>query len=469
MKTKILSALLALCLLASLLSPTVLAEDPSVTVTFINKDESTITATVAPGAIKYVTTNADGLMSEWTDTAAAPADNFIKLEYPADGAATLKVTLNNINANSESEEWHNPAIEFGEGNYAVVLELVGTNKIFDCNSAGIKYSAANGMTITGAGTLSLSLSGSVAGAIWANGGDLLIKDTTVDLTVAQGNHSLHHAIFASKGSVTIEGSKLTSTTDGGSCVYLGTTDEKAGGAKGSGRYTLDDATDRFIKIKDSTVTVTVKQNRNAFQSANPCTITNSTVKITLPGISSGPCFNPAPTIEGEYTAIAGLAKNAEKLDKLKEYNPKKQSSYTYFYMEPGIKDLLPKEEPTTEATKPAETKPVETKPVETKPVETKPVETKPVETKPVETKPVETKPVETKPVETKPVETNPVDTDKDTEEKSGSPLKVVLIILIVLIVAGGAAVGVIFYLRSKNTAEAEGEETEEAEAEAEEE
>lgn len=458
MKSRILCALLAVLLLTSMLPLAVSATDPDVTVKFINKDESTISMTITPGATKYVTTSAEGVMTEWTDAAAAPADNFIKLDYPADGAATLKVTLKNINADSESTKYHMPAIEFGEGNYAIAMELIGTNKIADGNSAGLKYSAANGMTITGAGSLAIKLTKSAAGALWANGGNLLIKNTTLDITVAQGNHSLHHAIFASKGSVSIEGSKITSTTDGGSCVYLGTTDEKAGGT-GWGRYTLDDATDRYIKIKDSEVTVKINQNKNAFQSANPAVISNTTLKITL-GASSGPLFTPVPTFEGEYTAIAGLAKNAEKLEKLKVFEPKKTGSYTYFYMVPGIVELLPTE-PTTEPTEPSTpdtttpdaTTPDATTPDATTPDATTPDATTPDATIPDATTPDATTPNESKPAEdNKPGESKPAaDTDvtAQDEEKGGNALKVVLIVVIVVLVAAGAAVGVLFYLKKK--------------------
>ena len=469
MKSKILCALLALCLLVSLLPMTVSAANPDITVTFFNKgnkndrDNKTpgvyIPLTIKPGdPAKYITTNAEGKMTEWTDTANAPTDNFVKLDYPADGAAKLKVTLKNvyINGQGTSDAYQAPAMEFGAGDYAIDMELVGVNKILDGCSAGIKYQASKGMTITGAGSLDINLNGSAAGALWVAGGDLLIKNTTMNFSVLQGNHSLHHAIFADKGNVAIEGSKITSVTDGGSLVYLGTTDDIAG-KEGAGRFTLTTDTNRTIKIKNSEIDVKINQNRNAFNSASSAVISNTTLKITL-GTSNGPIFSPVPTFEGEYTAIAGLAKNAEKLDKLKVFEPKKTSSYTYFYMVPGVVELLPTTAPTEpEATKPNATQPDATQPDATQPDATQPDATQPDATQPDAIQPDESKPAdngtkETSPVENKPGETKPA-TDTNTtgqdEEGPNKTLKIVLIIVIVVVVAAGGTLAVLLVLKKK--------------------
>ena len=478
MKARILSMLLAICLMVTLLPMAVSAANPDITVTFFNKGNKSDRDNKTPGVYipltiksgdpaKYITTNAEGKMTEWTDTANAPTDNFVKLDYPA-GAAKLKVTLKNIyiNGQGESDAYQAPAIEFGAGDYAIDMELVGINKILDGCSAGIKYQASKGMTITGAGSLDINLNGSAAGALWVAGGDLLIKNTTMNFSVLQGNHSLHHAIFADKGSVAIEGAKITSVTDGGSLVYLGTTDDIAGG-DGKGRFTLTTDTNRTIKIKDSNIDVKINQNKNAFNSASPAVISNTTLKITL-GASSGPLFSPAPTFEGDYTAIAGLAKNADKLEKLKYYK-RSLDSYTYFYMEPGIKELLPTTEPTTETTEPT-TKPVDDNkqpdtntpdtdtpdtnkpdtntPDTNKPDTNTPDTNKPDSNTPDANNPDTNTPNEDTPEATQPDETQPADTT-DEDEKSGSPLKVVLIIIVVLVVLAGGAVGVIFYLKKK--------------------
>ena len=309
-----------------------------------------------------------------------------------------------------------------------------------------------------AGTLTLNNSASVDGSIWARGGDLLLKNTQININCTIENTSIHSAILSAKGNVNIEGCKLVTKTSGGALVFMGTMTEKVG------RHTMDTATDRFIKIKDSEVTHTSKVR--GFSSATPVSISNSTMTMTLTSTgSSATLFNIAPTFEGEYTAIAGLAKNADKLDKLKEFNPKKLGSYTYFHMVPGIVQLLPTE-PTTEPTTPDVTTPDATTPDATTPDATTPDATTPDATTPDATTPdattPESKPAqdnppsESKPAQdNKPGESKPVQADKDEADnaedggKKSNTLTIVLIVVIVLVVAAGGALGVMIYLKKK--------------------
>ena len=212
-------------------------------------------------------------------------------------------------------------------------------------------------------------------------------------------------------------------------VYIGTTDKEAGGGNGSGRSTPSKDVNRTITVKNCDITCTTRTGAT-FLSAGPAKISGSTLKLTKNSASGKNIFVPAPVFEGDFSAIAGLAKNAEKLDKLKYYQEGKLGSYTYIYAVPGVVELLPTE-PTTEP--PAETDSVETQPVETKPVETKPVETKPVETQPKETQPA-----------TQPAPTEPAEGDEE-----GLPLTTILIIVIAAIVVAAAAVVVLFLLKKK--------------------
>ena len=448
MKSRILCALLAVFLFASMLPLTASAADPTVTVGFSNiATEKRFSVDVAPGETKYVTTNDAKEFVAWTD-AAAPADKFVKLEYPTDGKATLKVTLKNINADCTSTAYKSPCIEFKAGEYAVEIDVVGENSLTHGNSACIFYEAEKGMTITGSGTLNLNNSMSVDGSIWARGGDLLLKNTKININCTIENTSIHSAILSAKGNVNIEGCKITSQTSGGALVFMGTMTEKVG------RHTMDEATDRFVKIKDSEITHTTKVR--GFSTKTPVSISNSTIKMTITGsTSSSSLFTVAPTFEGEYTAIAGLAKNADKLDKLKVFDAKKLGSYTYFYMVPGVVELLPTTQPTEpEATTPNATTPDATTPDATTPDATTPDATTPDTTNPENVTPTaDNNPGESKPDDSnKPDESKPA-TDTDTTgqdgEKGGNALKVVLIIVIVLLVAAGATVGVLFYLKKK--------------------
>lgn len=428
---KLLAFVLAALLMISLLPMAVMAEAPAeVKIKIYNGAASDFTLTLVDGDEVYLVAGEEGKdLIKWTET-DAPTDKFVKFAYAAD-TGVLKTTYNNlVTDQTEAGGYTCHGTWYQAGDYKVEIELIGTNSLTHGNSSSIKFENTGDITISGSGSMDVAQVGSASGAIWcAGGGNLTIKNTTMKFSVNPGSDSaLHHAFYMGKGSVSIEGSKIETMTLGGRLVYLGTNTAK------TGRYTLDTDETRFIKIKDSTITG--KAGKTMFSSAAPATIENSTLKITLSG-SSGPFIEPAPTFVGDFSAIAGLAKNAEKLDKLKVYDAKKLSSYTYFYAVPGIVELLPTE-PTTEPTEPEVTVPETTAPEVTVP------ETTPATTP--ATTPNETQPAQTNPVETTPNATEPVDTDA---EEGGNPLKVVLIVMIVLVVAAGAAFGVIFYLKKK--------------------
>lgn len=434
---KLFALVLTLCLLAGLMAVTASAEATAVKVKFENSTAADFSLTVEPGATAYVTSDDAKQFIKWTET-EAPTDKFIKLELSADGA-TVNVTMKNIDIDSSGTAYTSHAIEFPAGEYAVVLNLEGESTMLEQNSASIKYNNDGGMTITGDGTLNLKQNGSASGAIWANGGDMLIKNTKVNFTVTPGNNSKHHAIYSCKNDVIFEGSKINLQIEGGSLAYLGN------GAAKVGRYTLDTSTDRFITVKDCDITASCKSA--VFASVNPATISNTTMKITK-NTSSNVIFEPAPKFEGDFSAIAGLAKNAEKLDKLKVYDEKKLGSYTYFYMVPGIVELLPTE---PEVTVPEVTTPEETTPEVTTPEATTPEATTPEATTPVATTPNNNNNSgnnATTPDETNPATTAPAAED-EAEEEGGNALTVILIILVVMIVAAGGTFGVILYLKKK--------------------
>ncbi len=408
---------------------TVPAATASVKVAFENSVASDFSIAVEPGATAYVVTDEALQFVKWTG-AEAPTDKFVKLEMSAEGTI-LTVTMNNINVDSQGTAYTSHAIEFPQGEYAVVLNVVGENKIVEKNSACIKYNNAGGMTISGEGKLIMEVPGAASGAIWANGGDLLIKNANVDFAITPGNNSKHHAIYSSKGSVAFENSKINVNTFGGQLVFVGN------GAAKVGRYTLDEATDRFITVKDCEIIANIKST--IFASTNPAVISNSTMTITKTS-SSNNMFDPAPVLEGEYTAIAGLAKNADKPEKLKVYDEKKLGSYTYFHMVPGIVNLLPTE---PEVTIPEVTVPEVTVPEVTVPEVTEPATQPATEATEPATQPTTEA---TTPATTE--ATTPATDDVD-DTTSGSPLKIVLIAMIALVVVAGAGLGVLFYIRKK--------------------
>ena len=177
----------------------------------------------------------------------------------------------------------------------------------------------------------------------------------------------------------------------------------------------------------------------AFAAAAPAKISNTTVTVTKTSSSGRAIFVPAPTFEGDYTVIGGLAKNANNFSKLKVYQPSKIGSYTFIYAVPGIQDLIPTE-PTTAPTEP----PVVTQPA-TEPTEETlpPVATNPATT-PNETTPATT-PSQAAPVETTPDATEPA----DTQENGGNPIVAVMITVLVMVGLAAAAVVVLIILKKK--------------------
>ena len=438
---KLLSLVLAALLIISLLPMSVLADEATppatdqaqVRVYYGAKKSFTLTLKADTGA-GYVVANDDGTYAQWTG-AEAPTDKYVKFEYIAGTPGVAKATFKNFKVDSTEAGnggYTCHTFEFRSGAiYNVEIEVTGENSITQVKSASIKCSNEGTISIYGNGSLSLIQNGSASGAFWGNGGDLTVKDVTLNFAVDPGSNSAHHGIFMSTGSVTIDNVKSTSTIRGGGIIFIGTTDKEAGGT-GKGRSTLSTDVNRTITIKNSNITVTAGTG-SFCRSTAPAKISNSTLKLTKTSSSGNNIFVPAPAFEGDFTAIAGLAKNAEKLDKLKVYQEGKLGSYTYIYAVPGIVDLLPTE-PTTEATEPEVTVPETTVPETTAPEVTQPT-----------TQPA-TQPNATEPNATQPNATQPVDTDS---EEGGNPLVTVVIVIGVLIVLSGGGVAALFILKKK--------------------
>jgi hypothetical protein len=441
---KILILALALFLIVGLVPMTAMAEATAADVRFTNPEKAEFTVSVQPGATAYVTTN-DELKFVEHKEAEAPTDKFVKMELSADGS-TLNVTFKNINVNSCDTGYKLPAVEFKAGSYAVVLEVIGDNYIVEQRSVCIKNDNDGGMTITGEGTLNLSMStsddvkGAADGIIHANGGNLVIQNAKLNLRAYTTGNSWYHGILAAKGNVSIKNSKIDSEIrSGGQLIFMGL------GSSDKPRSKLDPDTNRFVTIEDSEI-ISVA-NMASFKSATPISITNSTITGKKTGANEDAdkaIFVPAPEFKGEYTAIAGLLKNADKPEKLKVFEPKKLSSYTYFHMVPGIVELLPTTEPTEPETVPTEPETVPTEPT-TVPTEPTTVPTQPEAPQPEATQPEATQPKATQPEATQPEATQPT----DNAEEGGSPLKVVVIVIAVLVVLAGGGVAALFILKKK--------------------
>ena len=439
---KLLSFILILCLLAAVLPMSAIAEEAVPKIKCFNganKSNFTITPSATPS---YMVSKEDKTFVKWTD-AEAPADNYVKFEMIAGSPTVVRATFHNFNIDNIAAGGYTcHSIEFQAAAYNVEIVLEGENSMIHGNSTSIKCSNTGSTTISGSGSLYLEQADQASAPLWIWDGDLLIKDTTMSLKVyPQGSPgSAHQAILSSSGNVTIENCKITSDTMGGSLVWMGPKDSR------NSRQDITDDTNRIITIKNSELDIKVNTGA-ALASAAPAKISNTTMIVTKTSASGKAIFVPSPDFEGEHTAIAGLAANAQKLDKLKEYNPKKVGSYTYVKLVPGIVELLPTE-PTTEPTEP----PIATQPA-TEPTEetipggvTQPAESKPVESKPAESKPAESKPAESKPAESKPAESKPADNAQD--QADNSMIAVMITVLCMVVLAGGAVV-VLIILKKK--------------------
>ena len=438
---KIFALILALCLMASVLPMAAMAEAPAeVTVKLRNIAKADdITVTLKANDVFYATSSDDKAIVKH-EGAEAPADKFLKLEYVS---GVVKATLKNfvIDVPNASQSRH--AIEFTAGDYAVEMELIGDNVINHSDSSAIYYKNSGGLTIFGAGNLSMSVGNAedpavVAGAIWGFGGDLVLK-SNFNVIIDSEKNTLHHAFLLNTGNITFDGAKVTAKLDGGQVVFLGMPNpSKAQQVRY--RNDLDTDTSRTITIKNSEITASGALS--AFRSAAPAKISNSILKLSKVGTASGDAsaiFVPAPTFEGDYTALGGLA---SKPQNAKEFNPKKISSYTYIEVLNYVKET----EPTTEPTVPETTVPETIPPVVTVPDESKPAGDN---TPAGDETPDATQTGGNTPDSTKPAETQPNEVPSADDEKSGSPLKVVMIIMICVAAASIAAVVVIYFLKKK--------------------
>lgn len=436
---KAFALLLALCLLACTLPMAVLADstEPAVTepvaapietqVKCYNGTAPDFTLTVKSGVPTYVVADANKEIIRWTDKQNAPTDNFVKFELTAGEPAVLKATFQNLVVDQTAAGGYtNHGMEFMKAAFAynVEIELVGENSMTHGISSCIKCSNTGSATIYGEGSIHLAMTGQASAPLWANCGDLLIRDTTMSFDIKPGINSTHHAIASAKGNVTFERAKITADTEGGCLVWMGVSDTR------NCRTTLDTDTSRMITVKDCDITFKTYTGA-VFASAAPAVISGTTMTVTKGSSSGRNMFVPAPTFEGDYTAMAGLAKNANDPSKLKAYNANKIGSYTYLSLVPYVVET----EPTTVATEPTT--------VPTEPEVTIPKVTEPKVTE--ATTPATTE--ATTPATTE--ATAPV-TDDVTDNAPMNPLVIVLIVTIVLIVAAIAVIVVVLYLRKKN-------------------
>ena len=463
---KILSLVLALILVFSLLPMAAFADEEAASATDLakvkiyygSKKSFTLTLNATSGPA-YVVANEDGTYGKWTE-AEAPADKFMKLEYVAGTPSVVKATMQNFvvdGSDAGASAYTAHTITFlGSAVYNVELEVIGENAMTQTKSSSLKFDNEGTITIFGTGTLSLTQTAAAYSSIRGTYGDLTIKDITLNMTTEPGesNNSAHHCIFMAKGSVTLENVKGTSYSRGGDMIRLGLTDKEAGG-DGKGRSSITTDETRTITIKNCELKHTSRTGGMCV-AASAAKISGSTLTLTKNSSSGRQIFVPAPVFEGDFSAIAGLAKNADKLDKLKVYNENKLGSYTYIYAVPGIVELLPTEPEVTvpDVTDPDPIVPDATTPDATEPdaTEPTPAPTTPAPTTPAESNPATSAPDATQSAGDSADKTDDANEATNTDNKDGNKnngLVTVVIIIVVLIVLAGGAVVTLLILKKK--------------------
>ena len=336
MKTRILSLLLALCLIAGILPFAALAEDaaPYIGVQIENGgtyfwNEENEKQMTAGAATRYATTTAEGVVA-----AATESDNWnIKLEYPADGKPTLTLKGATIKAGTNRF----PLTINGTVDLTVVIESDST--ISSDNRPAVQIFNFGVTTLTGAGKLTVATESGVGmyigHATSVDAGETIFKDAKIDINYA-GDASTRMAISFFGKDLTIDNSVVNFTGTGRVYGIWGygeikrDADGKVTSAAGKAKLTEGDV-ERDLIIKNGSVVTGVATIGYGLGASGNVYIKDSTVEVTVGGNGGTfPVFPKKPVFEGEYTAVGGQTN-----ENPVEFVASKFSGYKYFKIVPG--------------------------------------------------------------------------------------------------------------------------------------
>ena len=362
---KILSLLLALCMVAVLLPCVALAaegdaETPYITVRLDHGGTKNwngkYTAGMEP---KYAITADDGAISDGT------ADNWnIKLEYPDDNGATL--TLKGATLKYAAEKDYLCMIS-GSANLTIKVE--SDSSITNKKCAAMHFSVTSTVTITGPGKLSLiNDAGDAAGILFGaakslDAGKLVFKDADIEILV-NGTSTTRYGIgFTNNEGVVIDNSKIHIIGGEKSMGISGLAiveRNEAGALTRVAPYwtSKGEVVPRNLVIQNGSVVTGNATVREFIAVTGDVIIKDSTVEAS----AKNSVFIKKPVLEGEYTAVAGAKADGSKVV---EYTPSKFASHKYFKVVPGVVDLgslgvattAPTTEPTTAPTTEPTTEP----------------------------------------------------------------------------------------------------------------
>lgn len=349
MKKKILSLLLALCLIVGLLPLAAMAEEATVPEKWIRTSINNagtrfwyydgVDASGAnlpkywvPGtAATYATTTAEGAVADGT------ADNWnLKFEWPADGNPTL--TFKGATLKGAYNEY--PLQLSGNVDLTVVIE---SDSSIDTTNRAAFYVTNSGLTtITGPGKLTLTSTDGFCLQFAAFPTNLLaaaglIKDAHIEIKV-QGESSNRCGIGFYGGDLTIDNSKVHITGV-----------QKSLAIWGYGKYTKDatgavtkvgsswkagenDTTKRNLIIQNGSEVTGTVSGRQAIGANGDIIIKDSTVEFSVSSAENNfPVFAKKPVLEGNYTAIASEKKDGSGAV---AYEASKYADHRYFKITP---------------------------------------------------------------------------------------------------------------------------------------
>lgn len=338
MKKRILSMLLALCLMAGMLTVMASAEDAAITdqaavrIHESASKRSFIFAKEGEPATYYLT-NADGY---YTKENASATNYNIKFEWPAGGTATLslkdaKIVTNNPNTFGLELSKRSAT---SDGNTDIITDFdliinVETDSSITANTskAGIYAINEGNLTITGPGKLSVySHEGP---AIHKAYGEVVIKDAKLKAEAPCANTAMTTApaIFSS-ANITIDNSEAELSANNGPAIYI---------AERLQSSPNGDPFDIIIK-NGSKVTATSAFNslqNSAVSCMGKIEIDNSRLEITT--TNGMRVLSKKPTMTG-VNALGG-----ESAEETEAYVEKNYAKYTYFVAGPDVVLPAPEE------------------------------------------------------------------------------------------------------------------------------
>ena len=351
MKKRLFSLLLALCMVATLLPLTALADDkgPGVWIRISGANGTVVNTTFyAGGAVTCLATDEEGNITK----VGADDEWNIKIEYPADGNSSITLKGAAIKAN-----YGDFALSVG-GSAATTICVEADSVITSENRTALWICGTALTTLTGSGKLSISTTDAdciVAGNQSSHeSGELLIKDANLDLKPT-GSSTSRSAIGFTGKDLVIDNSKIniTSTSQAlGIAGYARVERNADGKITKIGAYWTPsgDEYERNLTIQNGSVVTGNASSRQFLAATGKIIIKDSTIEGTVGKSGNDTMFNKKPTLEGEYTAVGGTTK-----ERVVEYNPSKALSYKYIKIVPGKVDLselgvvtVPTTQPTTQ-------------------------------------------------------------------------------------------------------------------------